>query len=151
MSGNPPVTDCLTPLVNLLAALKKSTCVGYLDVLGRIRKHLQSSSDTRRPPVAFLYRIPVCVSEKVCRAELIKPAMGMPRLSCSSFCLSASLPLVFVFNLAWVYFLKPFASCVLVLEVLNHFVLPWMHRIRWSPYCGCLCVDGRQAPVMEGS
>ena len=96
MSGNPPVTDCLTPLVNLVAALKKSTCVGYLDVFGSIRKHLQSSSDTRRPPVAFLYGIPVCVSEKV---------------SCSSFCLSAFLPLVFVFNLAWGLFFE--AICIL--------------------------------------
>ena len=111
MSGNPPVTDCLTPLVNLVAALKKSTCVGYLEVFGSIRKHLQSSSDTRRPPVAFLYGIPVCVSEKVCRAELIKPALGIPRLSCSSFCLSASLPLVFVFNLAWGLFFE--TICIL--------------------------------------
>ena len=33
MFGNPPVTEYLTPLVNLLAALTKSTCVGYLDIL----------------------------------------------------------------------------------------------------------------------
>lgn len=53
----------------------------------------------------------MCVSEKVCRAELIKPALGMPRLPCSSFCLSAFLPLVFVFNLVWRLFFE--TICIL--------------------------------------
>lgn len=52
---------------------------------------------------------------------------------------------VFLFNLAFGLFFETFASRVLAVEVLTHFVLPWKHRARWPPNCGCFCVDGRQA------
>ena len=60
-------------------------------------------------------------------------------------------PLVFLFSLAFGLFFETFASWVLALEVLNHFVFSWMHRAKWSPYCGSFCVDGRQATAMECS
>lgn len=93
----------------------------------------------------------MCVSEKVCGAELIKPALGMPRLPCSSFCLSAFLPLVFVFNLVWRLVFETVCILRACFGSAESFCLPWMHRIRWSPCCGCLRVDGRQAAVVEGS
>lgn len=75
--------------------------------------------------------------------------------TCSTF-FSACCFCVFFFLGVFVQFgfgsiFETFASRVLALEVLNHFVLPWLHRARWSPYCGCFCVERRQATVMERS
>lgn len=54
-----------------------------------------------------------------------------------------------LFSLAFGLFFETFASRVLAVEVLNHFVFSWMHRARWSSYCGSFCGDGRQATVLE--
>lgn len=78
-------------------------------------------------------------------AEVLRACLG---LCVACFSLPGLLPppfWVFLFNLAFGLFFETFASRVLAVEVLTHFVLPWKHRARWPPNCGCFCVDGRQA------